>query len=46
LWSNALTYLLFIATTVIVLNDPIWANRPDTEEAHEVASSLIEHFKR
>jgi LexA-binding, inner membrane-associated putative hydrolase len=46
LWSNALTYLLFIATTVIVLNDPIWANRPDTEEAHEVASSLIEHLKR
>ena len=46
LWSNALTYVLMVATTLVVLNDPIWANRPATEEAHEVASSLIEHFKR
>jgi membrane-bound metal-dependent hydrolase YbcI (DUF457 family) len=46
LWSNALTYVLFIATTVIVLNDPIWATQASTEEAHEMAATLIQQFKR
>jgi hypothetical protein len=46
MWSNALTYVLMVATTVVVLNDPIWATDPDTKEAHLVANSLIEHFQR
>lgn len=46
LWSTALTYVLLLATTVVVLNDPIWASRPATEEAHEMAHSLIEHIQR
>jgi membrane-bound metal-dependent hydrolase YbcI (DUF457 family) len=46
LWSNALTYLLMVATTVVVLNDPIWGTEADTKEAHEVAHSLLEHFQR
>ena len=46
LWSTVLTYVLMCMTTVVVLNDPIWANDPDTEKAHEIAHTLLEHWQR
>lgn len=46
LWSNALTYALMVATTIVVLNDPIWSYEPSTREAHEIASSIMQRFQR
>ena len=47
LWSVALTYILLAMTSVVVLNDPIWATTSsEGKEAHEIASTLLDKFKR
>ncbi len=47
MWSNALTYALMLATTVVVFNDPIWSNESGAaEEAHQIAASLMQHIRR
>jgi hypothetical protein len=47
LWSVALTYVLLAMTSVVVLTDPIWATiSPEGKEANEIATSLMESFKR
>jgi LexA-binding, inner membrane-associated putative hydrolase len=47
LWSVALTYVLLAMTSVVVLTDPIWATvSPEGKEANEIATSLMDTFKR
>ncbi|HEX3871590.1 MAG TPA: metal-dependent hydrolase [Pirellulales bacterium] len=44
-WSTALAYLIVLATTMMVLHDPVWINvSPGADELHEVASRLIDQF--
>ncbi|MBI2825714.1 MAG: metal-dependent hydrolase [Planctomycetia bacterium] len=46
-WSNVLTYLILCATTTVTLNDPIWATTgAEGREAHQIAASLLDQFRR
>lgn len=46
-WSVLLTYALLAMTSVVVLTDPIWATvSPEGKEANEIATSLLNTFKR
>lgn len=41
-WSNAVAYSGLLAVSVLVLNDPIWADvSPRTEKLHSVASEIV-----
>lgn len=43
MWSTLLTYGLFAAVAVLVLNDPIWAGlSPRDRELHQVAADMID----
>ncbi len=46
-WATALAYLIMIGTTLLVLNDPIWAtSSPEGEQLHEIATRIIDTFQK
>jgi hypothetical protein len=41
-WATALAYAIMIATTVLVLNDPVWETAaPGEEQLHQIASRIV-----
>lgn len=42
-WSNALAYAGLLVVSVLVLNDPIWADsNPRAQKLHEIASDIVD----